>query len=186
MSEPIQVTKEKSKKKEKETKEPRELAIKRERPFSLFQEMDRYFSDLSRSLFDDWGWPFRSIRRYPLNLSVQETEPFFRTPLANVVEDEESYKIVAEMPGLNKNDITITIQDGNLEIKGEVKEEKKEEKEGNLVRREYHSSSYYRCFGLPENIIEDAIDANLENGVLNIKIPKVEPVKKEKKQIEIK
>ena len=73
-----------------------------------------------------------------------------------------------------------------MEIKGEHKEEKKEEKEGQLVRREYHSSSYYRAFNLPENIDEDKIDANLEKGILTVKIPKVTPPEPEKKKIEIK
>jgi len=72
-----------------------------------------------------------------------------------------------------------------LEIKGEQKEEIKEEKEG-YVRREFSSASYYRAFSLPENIDEDAIDANLEKGILTVKIPKKEFEKKEKKKIEIK
>ena len=183
MSEQIQIKREKSKKKEKESKE---LAIKKERPFSLFQDMDRYFNDLSRNLFDDWMFPLRS-RIWPiLSSSIIEREPFFRMPLTNITEDDKNFNIVAEMPGLNKGDITISIQDGNLEIKGEVKEEKKEEKEGELVRREYHSSSYYRCFSLPENINEDQIEASLEKGILNITIPKKELEKKEIKKIEIK
>ncbi|MFX1274141.1 MAG: Hsp20/alpha crystallin family protein [Promethearchaeota archaeon] len=186
MSEQIQIKKEKSKKKEKEDKESRELAIKREKPFSLFQEMDRYFDDLSRRFFDDWMWPFSYRRWSPLSSSIIERKPFFRTPLTNVTEDEKNFNIVAEMPGLNKGDITISIHDGNLEIKGEVKEEKKEEKKGELVRREYHSSSYYRCFSLPENINDDQIEASLEKGVLTVKIPKVEPKKLEKKTIEVK
>jgi HSP20 family protein len=73
-----------------------------------------------------------------------------------------------------------------LEIKGELKEEKKEEKEGQLVRREYRSSSYYRCFRLPDNIDESKIDASLNKGILTVKIPKVEPVVPERKKIEIK
>jgi HSP20 family protein len=119
-------------------------------------------------------------------LIIRESEPIFRTPLANITEDEGFFNINAELPGLDKGDIEISIQDGNLEIKGEVKEEKKEEKEGELVRREFRSSSYYRCFTLPENIDEDKIDANLEKGILTVKIPKVEPKEPEKKKIEIK
>jgi len=87
---------------------------------------------------------------------------------------------------MDKANINLTIQDGVLEIKGEQKQEKREEKEGQLVRREYHSASYYRAFNLPENINTEKIDANLEKGVLTVKIPKVEPPKPEKKKIEIK
>ncbi len=187
MSEQIQIKKDKSKKKEKDVeKESREIEILRERPFSLFQEMDRYFDDLTRGVFEDFLWPFSSRRLPVLSLSRIEKEPLFRTPLSNITEDDKNFNIVAEMPGLNKSDISITLHDGNLEIKGEAKEEKREEKEGKLVRREYRSSSYYRCFSLPDNANEDLIDASLDKGILKVVIPKKEPVKVEKKTIEIK
>jgi HSP20 family protein len=172
-------------KKEKKEQKSRELAIKRESPFSLFQKMDRYFEDLQRTFFNDWYWPSKFMKNRPLSLTAIETEPFFRTPLANITEDENSFRILTEIPGLEKNNIEITVIDGKLEIRGEIKEEKKEEKKGELIRKEFRSSSYYRCFNLPENIDEDAIDANLDNGVLRIKIPKKEGEKKEKKEIEI-
>ena len=91
-------------KKDKGGKEQRsrELTIKRENPFSLFQKMDQYFNDLTRGFFNDWYWPFRFMRSKPLSLSIMESEPFFRTPLANVIEDDEIFKIVTEMPGLDK------------------------------------------------------------------------------------
>jgi HSP20 family protein len=172
-------------KKEKKEQKSRELAIKHESPFSLFQKMDRYFDDLRRGFFNDWYWPFKFMRTRPLSLTAMEAEPFFRTPLANITEDENNFNILTEIPGLEKKDIEILIHDGNLEIKGEIREEKKEEKKGELIRREFRSSSYYRCFSLPENIDEDAIDANLDNGVLRITIPKTKIEKKEKKKIEI-
>jgi len=178
----IEIKKEKKEIKEQKSKE---LAIRRENPFSIFQKMDRYFDDLRRQFFNDWYWPSKFMRTRPLSLTAMETEPFFRTPLANINEDENNFNVLVEMPGLKKNDIEIMIHDGNLEIKGEVKEEKKEEKKGELVRREFRSSSYYRCFSLPENIDEDAIEANLDKGIIRITIPKKEVEKKEKKKIEI-
>jgi len=173
-------------KKEKKEQKLKELAIKRESPFSLFQKMDRYFDDLRSEFFIDKYWPSKFMKIRPLSLTTMEMEPFFRTPLINVAEDENNFNIIAEMPGLEKGDIEIMIHDGNLEIKGEKKEEKKDEKKGELVRREFHSTSYYRCFSLPENTDEDAIEANLDKGVLKITIPKKEAEKKEKKKIEIK
>jgi HSP20 family protein len=176
----------KKKEKEKEDKKSRELSLRRESPFSLFQQVDRLFDDLNRNFFDDWFWPFGTRRRRPSSLEIARNVPLFRTPLANINEDEKNFIISAELPGLDKGDIEITIQEGKLEIKGEIKEEKKEEKEGELIRREYHSSSYYRAFSLPENIDEEKIDANLNKGVLTIMIPKVEPLEPEKKKIEVK
>jgi HSP20 family protein len=181
MSEKIEIKKGKDHKKEKDEKKRHEIAVRRESPFSLFQEMDRMFDNLWRD-FDESFWPFRTRRYKPIKW---ENLPVYRTPLSNITEDEDSYKISAELPGLDKADIEITFHDGMLEIKGEQKEEKKEEKEG-FVRREFSSASYYRAFSLPENIDVDAIDAGLEKGILNLKIPKKEPEIKEKKRIKIK
>lgn len=179
--------KEKTEEQKEEDKKSRELSVRRENPFSLFQEMDQLVDSLSRNFFDDWYWPFSSRRRSrPFSLVISEEEPFFRTPLSNISEDENTFKIDAELPGLDKGDIEISITDGALEIKGEHKEEEKEEKEGELVRREYHTSSYYRCFNLPENIDEESIEASLDKGILTVTVPKVEPPKKEAKKIEIK
>ena len=177
----IDVKKGKELKKEKDEQKSRELSIRRESPFSLFQEMDRMFNDLWRN-FDESFWPFRKRRYEPLRW---EEVPIFRTPLSNITEDERNYNISAELPGLSKGDIEITFRDGILEIKGEQKEEKKEQKEG-FVRREFSSASYYRAFSLPENIDDEAIDANLEKGILKVKIPKKEPKKVEMKKIEVK
>ena len=167
-------------KKGSEEKKSREIAVRRENPFSLFQEMDKLFDELSRNFFD---FP---RRRRSFDLSMPDEGPIFRTPLSNITENEDSFEITAELPGLDKGDIEITVHDGTLEIKGEMKEEEKEEKEGEVVRKEYRSSSYYRAFSLPEHIDEDAIDAKLEKGILNVTVPKAEIPEKEKKKIEVK
>jgi HSP20 family protein len=183
MSEKIDVKKkDKATKENQEDKKSRELSIRRENPFSLFQEMDRMLDDM----FNDNWWPFSRRHYRPLSLVIRDDEPLFRTPLANIKDAKDHFEISAELPGLDKGNIELTVRDGVMEIKGEHKEEKKEEKEGQLVRREYHSSSYYRAFNLPENIDEDKIDANLEKGILTVKIPKVTPPEPEKKKIEIK
>ncbi len=182
----IEVKKETTQNKNKEESKTHELSVRREHPFSLFQEMDRFFDDLSRNFFNDWYWPFGGRRKPGLSIVFSDNEPIFRTPLANIKADDNFFNITAELPGLEKGDLEITIQDGNLEIKGEVKEESKEEKDGQLIRREYHSSKYYRCFNLPENINEDKIEAKLDKGLLTVKIPKIEPSMPEKKKIDIK
>ncbi|TFF99720.1 MAG: Hsp20/alpha crystallin family protein [Promethearchaeota archaeon] len=167
-----------------EEEKSRELSIRRDKPFSLFQEMDRMFDEVARS-FDDW---FLGPSRFPRigDLMKKEEGPIFRTPLTNIKESDGEFEIAAEMPGLDKGDIEVSFHDGLLEIKGEIEEEEKEEEKGEVVRSEYRSSSYYRAFTLPENIDEDAIDANLEKGVLTVKIPKKEPEPVEKKKIEVK
>jgi HSP20 family protein len=182
--EKIEITKKEGKEETEEGKKSRELTVRRENPFSLFQEMDRMFDSFFN---DDFLWPFGwSRRRRPLGLVIREDEPMFRTPLSNITETDKSFEISAELPGMDKSDIQLTITDNMLEIKGEQKVEKEEEEEGQYVRRECRSTSFYRAFNLPENIDEEKIDANLDKGVLKVTVPKVEPVKPEKKQIEIK
>lgn len=169
----------KVKKGESEKDTSKEIEIRREKPFSLFQEMDRYMSRMMKQFDDYFEQPFRS-------LVPRFDESVLRTPLANVVEDEKAYNITAEIPGLDKNEIEISYYKGLLEIKGEAKEEKKEEIEGNIVRREYHSSKYYRAFNLPENVEEDRIDAQLDKGLLKIIVPKKDIDVKDKKKIQVK
>ena len=158
---------------------------RRYHPLTMFREMDRFFSDITR-WFDDMFWrPSRFFDFEPFSLKVFDESDFFRTPLANVTEDDKGYQMTAELPGLEKGDLEITIHDGTLEIKGERKEEHEEKKEG-FVRKEYSSSSYYRSFRLPENVDEEKIDATLEKGVLKLDMPKKEIEEKESKKIEVK
>ncbi len=170
----------------KEEKKGGEIELRRRyRPLSAFRSMDRFFNDLTR-WFDDFFWrPMRLWDYEPFSLKIFEEDPLFRIPLANITEDDESYSITAELPGLEKGDLEITIHDGTLEVKGEKKDEHEEKKEG-YIRREYSSSSYYRYFKLPENIDEDNVDATLEKGILKLKLPKKEEEKKETKKIEVK
>lgn len=191
-NEKIEVKKEYSKSEEEAKKEDsphkdekREIIAQRTRPLSAFGTLDRFFNDMTR-WFDDFFWrPTRIWDFEPFSLKVFEDEPFFRTPLSNITEDDEGYHLTAELPGLEKGDLEITIHDGNLEIKGEKKEEIEDKKDG-YVRKEYSSSSYFRSFRLPENIEEEKIDATLDKGILRLDLPKTELKEKEKKKIEVK
>ena len=163
-------------------KESHEIVKKSDYSSSLFQEFDNYFNKLWKKI-DDYFWkPYSSGK--PFSLKIRE-DPFFRMPSTNFKENETSYLISAELPGLDKGDIEITIKKGALEIKGKLNEKTKEQK-GDTIRKEYRSSSYYRSFSLPKNVNENEIDAKMENGILKIKIPKTKQNKSEKKRIELK
>jgi HSP20 family protein len=84
-------------------------------------------------------------------------------------EDNEKYTVSASVPGFNKENLTLQINDGLLTVSGEVIEEKKDE-------HSYSKSSRYlsRSLRLPENIAEDKITAKYENGQLNVQVPKLE------------
>ncbi|HQJ60804.1 MAG TPA: Hsp20/alpha crystallin family protein, partial [bacterium] len=104
-------------------------------------------------------------------------------PKVDIEENENSYVFKAELPGVRKEDVSIEIDNRVLTISGEKKEER-EEKSGNVYRKESYSGSFSRSFTLPEHVNPDDADAKYENGILFLSIPKSED--KAKKKIDIK
>lgn len=105
------------------------------------------------------------------------------SPRVDVLENNDSYILRAELPGVNKNDVKITLRDNILTIKGEKKQEK-EEKDASFHRTERVYGSFERSFTLPSGVKSDKIDATYKDGVLTITLPKVEEAKP--KEIEVK
>ncbi|MDI4659400.1 Hsp20/alpha crystallin family protein, partial [Xanthobacter autotrophicus] len=106
-------------------------------------------------------------------------------PQIDVYEKDGFLNFDVEVPGFNKEDIKVTLQDNVLSITGERKEEKEEkDKKYYVCERSY--GAFSRSFTLGDDVNKDNIDASYENGVLKIKLAKIEPVKPEVKQIEIK
>lgn len=107
-------------------------------------------------------------------------------PAVNVQETENDYKIEVAAPGYVKEDFSITIEDEILTISVEKKDENFEEKDA-YSRKEFSYTSFTRKFNTPKDIVDsDRIEANYENGILNITIPKQEKAKpKPAKTIEI-
>lgn len=116
---------------------------------------------------------------------VRETAENFSRVAVNVVDNEKNYLIEVAVPGLNKKNIAINITDNQLAIEGTRKVEK-EEKEANYTHREFSYGSFKRTFTLPENVDVNKIEANYEEGVLKVIVPKPEDKKATIKQIEIK
>lgn len=106
-------------------------------------------------------------------------------PEANIIENGKDYKIELAVPGLERNDFKVEVQDGVLRISAEKEEEKKEDT-NNFRRREFSYNSFCRSFTLPDNLITDKIDAKYENGVLRLTLPKKEvTISKPAKQIKV-
>jgi HSP20 family protein len=96
-------------------------------------------------------------------------------PSANIKEDEKTYMIQLAVPGLRKEDFTIEFKNGILSVSSEKKVEKEDkDKEGNFIRREFAYSSFQRTFSLPEDIMEDKIEAIYKEGILTVNILKKE------------
>ena len=93
------------------------------------------------------------------------------SPRIDISETDEGYLLEGELPGLKENEIDIKIDNNILTIKGK-KEEFSEEKNKNYYLKERYSGSFQRSISLPNNINEEGIDANFEDGILRINIPK--------------
>ena len=94
-------------------------------------------------------------------------------PAANIHETPEMYALELAAPGMQKDDFQIALKDQMLTISSEKKQEN-EEKEKNMIRREFSFSSFSRSFHLPEDIDAEKIAAQYENGVLQVSIPRKE------------
>ncbi len=102
-------------------------------------------------------------------------------PSVDVVEEQDSYLLKADLPGVDRKDIDIQFEEGALTLKGERAEASESEHEGyKRIERSY--GSFQRTFRMPDNIDIDNITAKNESGVLEVRIPKLE---KAQKKIEV-
>ncbi len=109
-------------------------------------------------------------------------------PAINVKESDKAYVVELAAPGMKKEDFNVHINDdGNLIVKMEQKQEKKEEdKNTRYLRREFSYSKFEQTLILPDDVKKDAISAKVENGVLTVELPKiVEEKVKVSRQIDI-
>ena len=101
-------------------------------------------------------------------------------PAINVIEKEKEYDVELAAPGLTKEDFRIQLDsEGNLVINMEKKSDKEEKKHhGRFLRREFSYEKFQQTLMLPEDADIEKIEAAMEHGVLNVRIPKVEKVEK--------
>ena len=105
-------------------------------------------------------------------------------PKVNVYEYDDKIGIVAEIPGLNKKQLNVDVEDGVLTISGD-KHSTFEDDGAKVIRRELKQSSFKRSFELGELLDGDNIAANFKDGVLSVSIPKVVPEKPKKTYVKI-
>jgi len=135
--------------------------------FSVQREINR--------LFDDY---FRGGSQADTSMSAS-----LWTPAVDIAEKDSEYLVKVELPGVNKEDVKITLESNILTIRGEKKQEH-EEKGKSFHRVERSYGSFQRSFTLPTTVKSDKIDAVYKDGVLHISLPKAEESRP--KQIEVK
>ena len=118
-----------------------------------------------------------------LGLPAVDTWEKIWAPAVDVAETEKEYIVKAELPGMDKKDIDISLTDGVLTVRGEKRHEKKEEKE-NYHYMESHYGTFSRSVRLPDDASIEKIDATYTDGVLTVTVPKTEAAQPKKIKIE--
>jgi HSP20 family protein len=148
------------------------MLIRRFDPFREFQELQESFERINRV--------FNAMQ------NTQESIPNVDfVPAVNTREADDAYYLEVDLPGVKKEDIHIDVEDNALRISGERKlqEERRDEE---FYRVESVYGKFERLFSLPEDVDASKIEAEMEDGVLQIKIPKKQAIEKAPKKIEIK
>jgi HSP20 family protein len=98
------------------------------------------------------------------------------TPALDVYEQKENFLIKAELPGMKKEDITVSLHDGSLSISGERKSETKHE-DAEVYRAERFFGRFQRTVTLPAQVAADKVKAQYQDGILTVTLPKTEEAK---------
>ncbi len=131
---------------------------------------------------DDFFAPLPSVFRnfFDENFDLQPFDrPMGFNPTLDIAEDENSYKVTVELPGVDPKDVDISYDNGVLTLQGEKKEET-EKKEKNYHRVERRYGSFSRSVRFPAQVEPDKVKANYKNGLLHIELPKSEVHKPKK------
>jgi HSP20 family protein len=132
------------------------------------KQLNTVFDELLNTLPATWGNDVKSTSAAPVNIN----------------EAENGYELQFNVPGRNKEDFTINVENGQLTVSYEKKEQNNSTNV-KAVRREFSFHSFKRSFNLDEKINADGIEAKYENGILKVFLPKKEEVKNAPKQISI-
>jgi HSP20 family protein len=136
----------------------------------MSEELELYdpFRVMKKSFFEDFFEPFQSMKF-----------PKERIPLVNVLDKGDYIEIDLELPGLNKEDIDVDTNENYVKIEAKTKKEDKIE-EKDYYRYELRANSFSRLVPMPQKIIPSQVTGKLEQGILKLKAPKLNPKKEEK------
>ncbi len=142
-------------------------------------------------------WPFEGVEkrfedflRKPFSLAGPAWWPGLKevggeiAPSIDIYEEGDDVVVKAELPGMKKEDIEVSLADDSITISGEKKKEEKVERKG-YFRHERSYGSFARSFSLPSEVRTDDAKAEFRDGVLEIRVPKTEEAKKRVKKVTI-
>ena len=164
----------------KQSKKKEEGKLQKVEPAQVvtpFDEMERFFDSVfSRGWLRPFGWERPAWGEM---LSAFEG----RMPKVDVIDREDEVVVRAEVPGVTKDDLDVSVSENTVTIRGETKHEEKEEK-GDYHRSEITRGAFARTVLLPSNVNADEAKAKFADGVLELTLPKVEKAKKKAVKID--
>lgn len=150
-------------------------------PFEvLHREVDKLFEEFGRSGLFQLPTP-----RLAADDTLFRTVPGWGNPAVDVTEDDTSYRIDVELPGLDDKHVEVALRNGRLIISGEKREEKEQKSKGYYLH-ERQFGSFERSFAVPEDVEVEKIDAKFSKGVLSLTLPKTADATHPPKKIAIK
>lgn len=159
----------KTEKKDKvtENKEIQSTPKTQSNQLSNLDEMDKLFDQFLKNRWSHpFSWNFPDIKGF-------NTESEVRIPSVDIVEKDDNIVVRAEIPGIEKENIDVTLNGNCLTIKGKSKHESKEETE-DFHRCEISTGSFIRSLTLPADVNGNKVKATFTNGLLEVTLPKVE------------
>ncbi|HVN94803.1 MAG TPA: Hsp20/alpha crystallin family protein [Syntrophorhabdaceae bacterium] len=156
------------------TKESKELVKKEaDTPMVGLRDMERWFEDVFRRPFSLFGHPF------PRFSQAEEI-----VPSIDILKDKDDIVVKAELPGVKKEDIDVTLTEDTITISGEKKNEQ-EVKKKDYYHYESSYGSFSRTFNLPAKVQSDKAKTKIKDGILEIRIPKTEEAKKKEVKVKV-
>jgi len=122
--------------------------------------------------FDDIDDLFKGFFLRPMRMEPSEAAGQPVKVRIDVKEDDKSYLVHAELPGVRKEDINVSIDGNQVSISAEVKREKEEKQGEKVLRTERYYGKVYRAFALAQDVDQEGANARYENGVLELTLPK--------------
>lgn len=152
-----------------------------EGPFSMALELDRYFDHLRRDM-ETLFFPSASALWPSAAADVASVRP----ARVDLLDKGTEYVLAAELPGFDKDHVTVEVTPEGIELQARREQEKSEgsESEGFLAR-ERSSEALHRVIGFPEEVNPDQVAAELKNGVLTVRVAKAGPVDEKKTKVQV-
>ena len=147
------------------------------------REMERMSGLFDRMTEEFWRRPFPSLWHPFRRLGMGEL-PLLSTPVVDVHEDGKDVVMTAELPGLEKKDVEISLTNSRLTLKGEKKKTEKKDEDG-YSYRERSYGAFTRVIDLPCQVKVDKAKAEFKNGVLEIRVPKTEEAQRRSYNVKI-